>query len=199
MNMKILRRKTLGRGLGPLTVLAVLLIISSVLRFLGGPAAAIAKEVSDIRTENAGLSEPAQCETPPDLAAVLDALSQREARLDEREDYFAKRAVALSEAETQIQSQLVALEAAEEKLAATLSRAASASEDDVARLTAVYENMKPKEAALLFETMSPAFAAGFLGRMRPDAAAKVVEGLTPDVAYSISVILAGRNANAPKN
>lgn len=197
--MKILRRKTLGRGLGPLTVLAILLLFSSVLRFFGGPAAAIAKEVIDIRSQNAALSEPRQCEPPPDLAAVLDALSQREERLIEREDYFMKRAAALSEARTQIESQLALLEAAEQKLSATLSRAASASENDIARLTAVYENMKPKEAALLFETMSPAFAAGFLGRMRPDAAAKVVEGLSPDVAYSISVILAGRNANAPKN
>ncbi|KIN65935.1 hypothetical protein Z945_982 [Sulfitobacter noctilucae] len=91
------------------------------------------------------------------------------------------------------------LEEAEANLRRTLSLTDGAAEDDLARLTAVYENMKPKDAAALFATMEPDFAAGFLGRMRPDYAAAVMTGLPPDVAYSISVILAGRNANAPKS
>ena len=81
---------------------------------------------------------------------------------------------------------------------ATLSLADEASEKDILRLTSVYENMKPKDAAILFEQMEPNFAAGFLGRMRPDIAAEILSGLSPEVAYSISVILAGRNANVPK-
>jgi flagellar motility protein MotE (MotC chaperone) len=72
-----------------------------------------------------------------------------------------------------------------------------AAEDDLSRLTSVYENMKPKEATEVFARMAPEFAAGFLGRMRPDAAALILSGLDPDKAYSISVLLAGRNANAP--
>jgi flagellar motility protein MotE (MotC chaperone) len=59
--------------------------------------------------------------------------------------------------------------------------------------------MKPKDAAALFETMEPEFAAGFIARMLPDSAAKVMSGLDPKVAYTISVILAGRNASAPKS
>jgi hypothetical protein len=35
--------------------------------------------------------------------------------------------------------------------------------------------------------------------MRADAAAAVLSGLDPKVAYTISAILAGRNANAPVN
>ena len=38
-----------------------------------------------------------------------------------------------------------ALKLAEERLSATLARADTAAEDDVARLTTVYENMKPKD------------------------------------------------------
>ena len=69
-------------------------------------------------------------------------------------------------------------------------------EDDLVQLTSVYENMKPKEAALLFERMSPDFAAGFLGRMRPEDAAAIMSGLPPELGYSISVLLASRNADA---
>ena len=71
-------------------------------------------------------------------------------------------------------------------------------ENDLAALTSVYENMKPKEAAPLFEAMDPVFAAGFLARMRPEVAAGIMAKLSPDAAYSISVILAGRNANVPR-
>jgi flagellar motility protein MotE (MotC chaperone) len=45
--------------------------------------------------------------------------------------------------------------------------------------------------------MDPVFAAGFLGRMRSDAAAAILAGLPPELAYSISVVLAGRNASVP--
>jgi flagellar motility protein MotE (MotC chaperone) len=74
-----------------------------------------------------------------------------------------------------------------------------AADADVTRLVTMYENMKPKEAAPLFEVMAPDFAAGFLARMRPDAAASVLAGLNPKTAYTISVIMAGRNAGVPKN
>jgi flagellar motility protein MotE (MotC chaperone) len=80
-----------------------------------------------------------------------------------------------------------------------LALADGAAEDDLVRLTAVYEAMKPADAAALFQTMAPEFAAGFLGRMRAEAAAAVISGMTPESAYSISVLIAGRNALVPKN
>ena len=48
-----------------------------------------------------------------------------------------------------------------------------------------------------FEEMTPEFAAGFMARMRPDTAAAVMAGLEPATAYSISVVIAGRNARVP--
>jgi flagellar motility protein MotE (MotC chaperone) len=92
---------------------------------------------------------------------------------------------------------MTALKEAETSLTATMALASSAAEDDLTQLTAVYENMKPKEAAQVFAAMDPKFAAGFLGRMRTDAAAAIMAGLEPDTAYAISVLLAGRNAAAP--
>ena len=65
-------------------------------------------------------------------------------------------------------------------------------------LVATTTATKPKDAAALFETMDPSFAAGFLSRMPADAAAGVLAGLSPEAAYTISVVMAGRNANAPQ-
>jgi flagellar motility protein MotE (MotC chaperone) len=89
------------------------------------------------------------------------------------------------------------LEAMETELKATLALADGAAEADIERLTAVYQAMKPKDAAALFETMSPEFAAGFLGRMTPDSAAAILSGMSAEAAYGVSVIVAGRNAGAP--
>jgi flagellar motility protein MotE (MotC chaperone) len=98
-----------------------------------------------------------------------------------------------------VTGRMVQLEAMEAKLAATLALADGAAEADVERLTKVYQAMKPKDAAKLFETMSPEFAAGFLGRMPPESAAAILSGMSAESAYGVSVIVAGRNANVPKD
>lgn len=133
-----------------------------------------------------------------ELSGLIAALSEREIQVSEREKKIELRMRALSIADAEIEKRLEALTQTETALRATLSLADEASEKDILRLTSVYENMKPKDAAILFEQMEPNFAAGFLGRMRPDIAAEILSGLSPEVAYSISVFLAGRNANVPK-
>ena len=102
-------------------------------------------------------------------------------------------------AEAEIAERLEELRAAEAELAATVAQVETAAESDLGRLVQVYESMKPGDAAALFQTMAPEFAAGFIGRMNPNAAAAILTGLEPDTAYTISVIIAGRNANAPRN
>jgi flagellar motility protein MotE (MotC chaperone) len=139
------------------------------------------------------------CTADPGTAAMLTAIKARNDGLDRREARIADRERAVELAQTAIEARLAALVTAEEELAQTLTMADTAAEEDVARLVAVYENMKPKDAIPVFAEMDPDFAAGFLGRMRADAAAAVLSGLDPKVAYTISAILAGRNANAPAN
>jgi flagellar motility protein MotE (MotC chaperone) len=134
-----------------------------------------------------------------ELSALIAAITKREAEVVQRERQIEMRMRAISIADAEIEKRLISLAETEQSLRSTLSLADEASEKDILRLTTVYENMKAKDAAALFEEMEPNFAAGFLGRMRPDAAAAVMAGLSPQVAYSVSVILAGRNANVPKN
>lgn len=178
---------------GTLPILAGMLILSGLLRTGGGVGAALALETA--------ASEPAEAAAEPapqeEYAAVIAALKTREERLLRREAQIEDRLQVLKVAEERFQSRLIELKSAEETLAATIARAKTASEDDVQRLTAMYETMKPKDAAILFEEMAPKFSAGFLARMKPQSAAAILAGLTPQKAYSISVILAGRNAETP--
>ncbi|TCO73374.1 MotE family protein [Rhodovulum euryhalinum] len=183
-----------------LPVIAGLFLASGLIRFGGGTAQALTEEIRHLAAQSDATQEiPAEpCPPPPDIAAVLSALQTREAEIELREVALDEREATLDIAREEIARQMAALEAAEAALESTITIADEAAESDIARLTAVYENMKAEEAAALFAEMDPDFAAGFLGRMRADAAAAVMAGLDPTVAYSISVILAGRNARAPK-
>lgn len=182
-------------GRGALVILALFLASSGALRIGGmaGEAMANAKNEPDMDP----VADPAQCPEPP--TALLSALNEREAQVRVQEAALADRLAALSMADAAITKRLSELEQAEAGLKEVLAIADGAAEQDLARLTAVYEAMKPTDAATLFNAMDAEFAAGFLGRMQPAAAAAVMAGMAPDKAYSISVLIAGRNALAPKN
>lgn len=188
MSGKLVRKK----GRGTLHVVAALLFASAALRVGTEAGPAIAQVAEQASTEAA-----LPTELIVDEGSFLAALQEREARLITREAQLQSRLDAMAAAEVELDMKLAQLVAAEEALSATIAMAETASATDVAQLTTVYENMKPKEAAALFEEMSPEFAAGFLGLMRPDVAALIMTELEPETAYSFSVVLAGRNANTP--
>lgn len=197
------RRRWLS-GRGALVVIALLFIASSALRLGGGFGAAIALEVRET-AENLLSSDGEEVgdvsavnDIAPELLELLKETQAKEAALLAREAELEARAQTLALIEASIEEDLIRLQQAEEALRSTMAAADQAAEADIGRLTAVYENMKPDQAAALFQLMEPSFAAGFLGRMRADAAAAIMAGLTPDLAYTISVVLAGRNADVPR-
>lgn len=180
---------------GVLTVISLLMIGSAVIRIglEAGPALARGAEPA------APQDQPA--ETGPqaaDLQLVLNELLRREDDLNRREAAIVDREHALKIADQAIETRLTLLQEAEQSLRETVTIAEKAAENDLTQLTDVYQNMKPKDAAALFETMDAVFAAGFLSRMPPEAAANVMAGLSPEAAYTISVVMAGRNARAPQ-
>ncbi len=183
------------RKSGTITVIVGLFLVSGLIR-IAEIAPAIAQQMEPPAAEP--MLQTASAEPMPDMPALLAAIQSREAQLAEREAYIDQRSQTLAIAEQRIKEQMAALMEAEQKLADTLSLADNATENDVARLTEVYQRMKPAEAAGIFETMDIQFAAGFFARMRPDASAAIMANLPAELAYSISVIMAGRNARAPR-
>ena len=96
---------------------------------------------------------------------MAEALKAREAQITARETALTDRMAALSLSEAAIKTRMDEMTSAEASLKKTLQIADGAAEADLTRLTAVYEAMKPADAAKLFSEMAPEFAAGFLGRM----------------------------------
>ena len=168
--------------------LIVLCFLGSALIRLGESGLAVAEEVS---RGGAPITAP----DPND--ALLGALRAREADLNAREKKLADRAQALNVAEAKLSEQLAAFETARGQLESTLASADKAAEKDIDRMTAVYEKMKPADAARILDKMDVSFAAGLLSRMKPELAAQVMAGMSPESAYAVTVTVASRNARVP--
>ncbi|MEO0682934.1 MAG: hypothetical protein AAF192_21295 [Pseudomonadota bacterium] len=178
---------------GAMALLGAVFIGSASARLLD-PSGAIAQEA----TAPDPAPAVAHCAKPEAPEALLAALKEREMQLASRADVIADRERLLEAAELRFRAQADRLQEAEAQLSATLARADEAAESDVTSLVEVYETMNPKNAAQIFEAMDITFAAGFLSRMQRDAAARILSGLPPDRAYAVSVVIAGRNASAPR-
>lgn len=198
------------RPRGALAAISALLVTSALIRVGIGADHAFAKETAETGHEapapsghgSAGEQHAADgssaAKTDAEILPLIEALKAREARIRKREEDVDVRMQALALAEQEIDRKIKALEEAEAQLRGTMTLASTAAETDLAKLTDVYAKMKPKQAAPLFEQMDPQFAAGFLSRMKPDSAAAILAGMQPEAAYLVSVILAGRNAEVPK-
>lgn len=173
-------------------------LCSGVLRIIEN-GDAIAKEIEGAVSsdDQSGNMIAENCPAPFEPEAMVAAILEREASLNALEQTLMDREQVLRVAKIRIEDQLNVLEDAEKRLSNTLAIADNAAEKDLERLTSVYENMKPKQAAQIFETMEVSFAAGFLARMRPDAAAGILSSVDKTTAYAISVIMAGRNVAVP--
>ncbi|WP_299786205.1 hypothetical protein [uncultured Marivita sp.] len=186
------------RQTGTLAIIGALLLLSATVRLATEAGQVIASEgLLSSQLEPSASAQTLDLARPEEMTAALDAIKKREARLVEREAEMEEREATVASAEAAIQAELTKLEQAEQSLRETISLASAAAEDDISQLTAVYANMKPKQAAALFEQMDSTFAAGFLARMPSDSAARIMAGMTPEKAYEISVRLAGRNADIP--
>ena len=184
-------------NIGPIHLVIICLVMSAVLR-IGSDGMAFAETGNVADMELAALDTGiAQCEPEADVDQLIQIVKEREMQLDEKSAEIANRQLVLESLEDRIKVQISELETAEQKLAETLAIADGAAETDLNRLTTVYEAMKPQNAARVFENMDLTFAAGFLSRMEPQSAAAVLSEMPPELAYSVSVVMAGRNARAP--
>ena len=181
------RRSGLLLGIGTVFALSIVLRIGTMGFDIVAPA-----QASDPLpgTSVAGPTSP--------IRAALDEVTALRDRLAMREAEVADRERAIAAAQALLEARLAELAAAETRLEALIRTSDEAAEADLARLTQVYETMDPGQAAALFEQMDPSFAGGFLTRMPPAISAGIMAELDPVTAYAISVLIATRNAGAPR-
>lgn len=176
--------------------LIVLCFVGSAALRLQESGVALAQGVGALAQRDAG--EPETTGAPDaETDALLASIREREAQLNAESARLADRAQTLSVAEAKLAEQLAAFETAQKSLEETLALADKAAARDIERMTVVYENMKPANAARIFERMDVSFAAGLLVRMKPAIAAEVLTGMSADSAYAVTLTIASRNSGVP--
>ncbi len=143
------------------------------------------------------VSKPAQTGQSSDVCLtgdVLETLTADMKRLETRKLEIAEREAALAAVEAKLATQMKAVEEANTSLQVKIDQLKSVANDDLKHLVGMYQTMKPKQAADIFNSMDPSFAAGFLREMSSEKAGLIMANMDARKSYTISVIIAGRNA-----
>ena len=176
-----------------LLIATLLLILSVVVRVFDISSMAVADESPKPATLRQPLTVPQSQAEISAIAETLEMLQLKNQELENKAQQLERRAEALDQAQEEFNERKSEMVQVRDELRETIALAEEVAESDLARLTAVYENMKPKDAARLFAEMDPTFAAGFISRMQPEQSADILAGMDPSAAYAVSAILAGRN------
>jgi flagellar motility protein MotE (MotC chaperone) len=145
------------------------------------------------RQPRSGADAPQNVQARGEAAQILETLRHREAELQAFKERLDTRSAELELAEKRIRHRLDQLETTKDEFAALLATIDAGARRDIEHLIAMYERMKPKQAAPVFNEMDPKIAAGFLGRMRADKASAIMAKMDSLKAYAVTLTLAGRN------
>lgn len=134
------------------------------------------------------------CTDVPEAVALADELKLRAQRIDRYLADIDARKAELANAEAAIQAKLVELKAIRAGIGARRTAASTAVQDDINRLVAVYDQMKPAEAAKVLTNLPPDFAAEILMRVQPEAGARIIAAVDPGQAAILTTHMGARSA-----
>lgn len=178
---------------------------SSSLRTADASQAAMAQDVFALEPA-AGPREPPASDPGPVEALpgddapsdrLLAEIARRQAELDLRQQALDERAREIALDEDELTRLLAALRREREGLEAGLDAAQTASAAEIRRLVAIYEGMKPKEAARILGAMPADAAAAILRPMKEARSAPILARMSADQAFAVTVRLAERGTPLP--
>ncbi|WP_017999316.1 hypothetical protein [Paracoccus sp. N5] len=160
------------------------------LSFLGGvmvlAAAGQAVMLMDGFSRLTAHAEPSElmsgCTDVPEAVALADTLRERSLRIDRYMQDMQRRKDEIATAEKQLTEKLVELRKLKQQIGSNEQGYAQAQNDDIARLIAVYDQMKPEQAAMVLSNLPPDFAAQILARVQPETGARIMASVEPGQA-----------------
>lgn len=125
-------------------------------------------------------------------ASVLESLSARRMELDQRSREIDLREQLLRATEKRVEGRIDELKEVEARVRAYIDDQEKASEEQMASLVKMYENMKPKDAARIFERLDMGVLLSVVERMSARKMAAVLADMDPVSAQELTVELATR-------
>ena len=132
---------------------------------------------------------------PPGERAILERLQDRRQQLDARVREMEMRESLLQAAEKRLEARLTELKAVEARINATVQQR---DDDELKRfkgIVAMYENMKPKEAARIFDRLDLKILVDVSTQMKPATMSAILAQMAPEAAERLTVELASRAAS----
>ena len=125
----------------------------------------------------------------PEAVSLAETLRLRGIAIDRALADLDRRKADLAAAEDRITSRLGALKATKAALGDAKDGKSAASTAGIDRLIAVYDAMKPAEAATILASLPPEFAAEILTRVQPDAGARIIAAIEPGQAAILTTYM----------
>lgn len=149
------------------------------------PIVAKTKPDAPVNQPSAEYMSKSEIDLLQDLVARRQQLEQRAGQLDTRERL-------LMATEQRIDKKIERLKAIEAEIKDLLRLHDSRQEAQIQTLVRVYENMKPKEAAIILEKLEMDILISVVEKMKDRKVASVLAAMKPDVAKALTVELATR-------
>jgi flagellar motility protein MotE (MotC chaperone) len=124
--------------------------------------------------------------------AILERLSDRRQQLDRRDEDLAMRENLIKAAEKRVEAKVAELKALEAKVKSTLNQRDESEAKRFNGIVAMYEKMKPKDAARIFNRLDLKILVDVATQMKPATMSEILAQMSPEAAERLTVELAQR-------
>lgn len=133
------------------------------------------------------------CGDVPEAVALAEELRDRALRIERYMESIDARKAELAVAEASLRQRLTELKARKGDIGSRRDDASEAVRTDIERLVAVYDQMKPAEAAAVLTNLPADFAAEILMRVRPETGARIIASVEPRQAALLTAQMGARS------
>lgn len=141
----------------------------------------------------------AGCTDVPEAVELADLLDIRARRMERLKAELERQRADIATAEGTLTSKLRQLKALRDAGSEDRGAVQRAVSDDIDRLIAVYDQMKPAEAAAILSNLPPDFAAEILMRVEPETGARIIAAVDPNEAAILTTHMSARRVPTAKD
>lgn len=160
------------------------------------PMAALALQALETQPENRSPAATllSGCGDVPEIVALVEDLRIRQDRIAKALQGLDARRDDIESARAALQAELQRLSAVQDRRPLSKTRVQNEIEADVDRIVALYQAMKPRDAADVIASLPEAFAAELLIRVAPDVGARIIAEVEPERAAILTTYMGARSA-----
>lgn len=134
------------------------------------------------------------CADVPEAVVLAQTLQERSLRIERYMQDIDRKKAEVQAAEADLALRLAEIRKSKDFSANKAVGASKNVTEDVDRLIAVYDQMKPDQAATVISNLPPEFAAEILMRVQPENGARIIAAVEPAQAALLTTYMGARRA-----